>query len=887
MTVSDRIILREDVRGPATRAAEGVEKLSEKLGELGNVKVDAKAAAKIERLAKSVDKAKEQAAEATRKASKLRESASKAEEEAQHAAENVAGARKKAEDKAGEATKKAMVLRESASKAEKEALEAAQHAAYLKASGLDAEKASLKAEQLGARAKRQSLAAERAETTAKKLNAGLDQAQINAERQALKLSNKASKQKDAADRAESVARKRGKAAESALKASEDAKGKIVEQSVKRAAKAKKEAEREEARKNKPSKMLKELEDQIKNFDPHHEKRAATLEAQLARMKKQARSGVDTGEELGVLALLQKEWMPKLSKMGSKAGRNIALAAAAVAIAAASVKLTSAAGHAAYDFGVAAVRAQAFREDSVRALQTIRRTKGDAGRIYDMAVHTADFIGQDRQETLGQFVTLLNQFGDEKMVDRIIRSVADLKTAAPNVNSDAIVRAMGKIKATGYLQGDELNMLTEAGVAAEKVYENLAKRLGKTTDEIKTMQGARKLSADDTNESILAVMNETASRKPPGQAAHEKSLEDISGLVDRLHAMPGNMLGELEVTPGMKAYKDFMRGTVETLDPAGDHWKRAKAVLSDVSGSIFASIFRSRDPADIIEGVISKIETAGPIISHLFSGFSTGFHVVTTIFDRMDKGFGSLKKALGMPDIHWIEMVARGIGVIAGGIGLVVGLVGVLGGAVVSLAGDIVGVGLAAVGGYEAAIEYLYDLLGGTDFDADGIAIGTALVDGVVSGVKSGALAVATAVKALAAGTIGAGETAFGIASPSKPFTEIGAYVAKGAEVGITGGAGRVIQSAERMALMATEAANDRLTLEKLGVVLGGARAGGKSGGTAKVAQDEQGAARGRGGTVINIGTINITVQGGGTEKDGEAIARVLWDELRRIAEEEG
>jgi tape measure domain-containing protein len=805
MTVSEKIVLREDVARPADRAASSVERLAGALGGLGQVHVDSGAAAKIERTARAASKAEERAKEAAGKAAALREKATAAEEKAQKASER---------------------------------------AAKLRADGIEAGKADVIAQRAAATASRRKAAALRAEE-------GATKRQATAEKQRARASMTQRAAEHAAEKA--------------------------------AAKARKDAAREEARKKhglspKVSKGEARLHEAIQRFNPAQHRREALLERHLRDLRRKARAGIDEGGSA-------ESGGGGLQALAGKGGS----AAAAAALAAVAATVAAAAGRMALDFGEAAIDAAAFREDATRALETLLKSRRAADRALQSAITTADYIGQGRQETLGQFVSLIGKGFDPVLVDRIVRSIADLGTVNPEANVDAIVRAMGKIKAQGYLQGDELTMLTEAGLSAEKVYEQLARKLGKTSAEIRRMQGAGKLDAASTIEAILGAINEQAGGRAPGLAARAKSLEDITGLLGRLRALPGNLLMDLDVTPGMQNFKGFVGGVLESLDPAGPRWRRITAVLGKLLNTLFSGIFDGPDPGKIIDGILAKVEQAEPLISAAISGFKTGFGVVLRVFEKVGEmtgggPFAKVMELLGLDDVPWIELVARGIGLIAGALGLVVALIGVASAIWIGFVGTVWGALLSAVGALEWFAESIWSLLSTDSMLSEGTSLGGAIVDGLVAGLKNGALAVANAAKVLAGDAVSSTRSALGIASPSRVFAGIGGDVASGAEVGIAGGAGRVIRAAEAMALGAARAANDNVLAPRAaGVVPGSAASPLGAGLRSGIASTRASAA----GLVLQFGpgSVQITVQGGGTEADGAAVARGLWQEFRRIAEE--
>ncbi|MDI1445779.1 tape measure protein [Polyangium sp. 6x1] len=872
MTVAEKIALREDVSAPAARAAAGVERLAGALGELGSANIDAGAAAKIERISRKAADAQDRATAAAKRAALIRESASKAEDNARIASERAATATRDAGERAAEAAKKAARIREDANKAAAKAAETAENAARLREAGVRASKADREAARTAAKAARLRIAAEKAEEIARKRAGAVARAQSVAERQAEKAAEKAAKQRGAAERAESTAKKRASIAERARSDAARAQSKAEAGAVKAAEKAKKRAEKEEKRRAKGlagevTKAEARLWESIQKFNPAQERREAMLERQLRRMKESARAGIDQQPD--------DEGGWGTFKRGIKAAALVEIGS----------QVASAGGRAAFGFAKAAIDAAAFREDATGALRNILKTGDAADRAMRTAMATADFIGQGRRETLSQYVNLLGQRFSAERVDQIVRSMADLGTVNPEANVDGILRAIGKIKAQGKLQGDELMMLAEAGLSVELVYKHLARILGKTVDEVKKMQPAGKLEADPTTQAILDAVKEMSGGRAAGLAAREKSIANMSGLMARIQAIPGNLLGDLEVTPGMRAYKDFLGGIVDSLDPSGPRWQRIKGVLGRVVNSAFGSMFGGKDPGALVDRIITKLETAAPIISAAMSGFSTGFSGAIRVFDQLDKfagdgPLGSIAKVLGIDKVPWIELVARGVGLIAGVAGVALATIGAVAVAWVGFTTTVYGGILATYGAIAEVAEAVYAFFSGETLAAKGSGLGVAIVDGMVGGIKGGAARVTEAIAALAGGTIITARKTLRIGSPSREFMAIGGYLSEGAAIGITGGAARVIRAAESMAMATTRAANDNMA----GTGAAVAPTGRTSPARAHVAGS---LARGAGGGFFNYGTIeiNVTVQGDGGKGDAEEIARGVWAELQRLAEE--
>lgn len=390
------------------------------------------------------------------------------------------------------------------------------------------------------------------------------------------------------------------------------------------------------------------------------------------------------------------------------------------------------------FGKSVVQAQLFKQDTMTALRTLLKSDAAAQDAFKFAAKTADFIGQSRTETLAQFTTLLGQGFSVQGADEIVRAMADLTTFNPAANLDSIVNAIGKIKATGRLQGDELNMLNEAGLSTDLVYKQLAKTLGKNTDEIKKMQTAGKLSADVTIKAILAAINEQAGGGAAGAAAAAKAVQNTSGLLKRLQAVPSNLFMAMEVTPGMKALNAFLAGIVGYFSLSSESGQRVVAVLEKVFNSFAKGLFGDDalgDAKDGLDGVVElleKLEASGA-----FTALGTGLRWVANAVVGLIQLFAWLGSVF--------EYVALGFQ------------------------------------GVDAIFSSLESAVGG--LAGEMVTAGIALIDGLVQGILSGTQRVFDAVSQVAGGAIAQAKQILGIASPSKVFAEIGGFVSEGFAVG--------------------------------------------------------------------------------------------------------
>lgn len=183
-------------------------------------------------------------------------------------------------------------------------------------------------------------------------------------------------------------------------------------------------------------------------------------------------------------------------------------------------------------GQRVIELQSFKQATQFAFRQILGSSAAADDAWGRAQKIAESTGISIQEIAGSMNALLAQGMGIGEVEELTKRFADLKALNPAANIDGIARALMQIKATGKLQGDELMQLNEAGLASDKVYAQLEKRLGKTRDEILKMQAAGKISSQDAIEAIKAALRETTG-KEAGAVAAEMAEKTLGGAIGRL------------------------------------------------------------------------------------------------------------------------------------------------------------------------------------------------------------------------------------------------------------------------------------------------------------------------------------------------------------------
>ncbi len=266
-------------------------------------------------------------------------------------------------------------------------------------------------------------------------------------------------------------------------------------------------------------------------------------------------GVKLKEQKRVAAFQQGMAQQKLDRQAGLADLATGgLSSAAGAIAVAATAAAAAVGYLAYQFGQAAVQASAFGERSRLALTLLLDSAPRANAEFESMRREAQELGLGVQDTQLGFQKLLAAQFEVGKAKELIRMSADLQAvgASADQTKRAIV-AISQIKNTGYLQGDELNQLREAGVSTELVYKELARRLNKTVPEIIKMQEKRQLDSTNVIEAVLGAVRKKTNSEKAGDAGRKFAQTSLTGQANVLSASVENWFIDIgdKILPGLK------------------------------------------------------------------------------------------------------------------------------------------------------------------------------------------------------------------------------------------------------------------------------------------------------------------------------------------------
>ncbi len=337
------------------------------------------------------------------------------------------------------------------------------------------------------------------------------------------------------------------------------------------------------------------------------------------------------------------------------------------------------------FTMAAVEAGAFAERSRLALGLLTGDAALGAVEFDSMRKEAASLGLAVEDTQLNFQKLLAaQFSIGKSKE-LIRMGSDMQAIGASTEQvSRSILAISQIKNTGYLQGDELNQLREAGVSTELIYKSLGKSLNKTTAEIVQMQEKRQLKSEPVIEAILDAVRQKTGSSKAGDAGTKFAQTSLTGMANVMRGNAENFFIDVgdAMVPGLQRLMALV--------------KRAVGVVADDPKFAQLGEFMLAK----FEGFVSWVEGNWPQISTM----------LTTGLDAFKFG---LETAFEMVDMSTIKgkvfMGAMGLLAVTLGIVALAGFVMML-----PLYALIAVIGLVAYGIYKA-VAWIADVISSLSF----------------------------------------------------------------------------------------------------------------------------------------------------------------------------
>lgn len=324
-----------------------------------------------------------------------------------------------------------------------------------------------------------------------------------------------------------------------------------------------------------------------------------------------------------------------------------------------------------ELGVAGARfatdAIAFKEQTLTALRVMTGTEQSAQRIFGQALEFAKKTPFDTRDVLSGFTQLLGAGFKENEVATVFASIGDAAAASGFDQQviDRMVVAFAQIKAKGRLMGQEMLQVNEAlgraGVGTTAIYDQMAKKLGKTRAEVMKMQEAGKIDSDTAIFSIIKAL-EQKSGGAVGNLMAEQS-KTLTGLLSTLKSAPGDFFMSLDLAqlPGFDALKGFVFNLVKVFDSGSRAGKRLQEVAGKLYNTVMVGLFGDIGSASglgkmeaIVMRVTDAVEKSLPAVRNflaLLKGFGTGLGAgLMKSMDRM-ANLSSVGDALNPKDLE--------------------------------------------------------------------------------------------------------------------------------------------------------------------------------------------------------------------------------------------
>lgn len=308
--------------------------------------------------------------------------------------------------------------------------------------------------------------------------------------------------------------------------------------------------------------------------------------------------------------------------------------------------------------VATIKMVDFGQKSRAAFSMMLGGEDEGARAFDQSRKLAVALGMQIEDVAGSYQRFLSMGFDQAESQELIKMGADM-TALGNSTEKvrSVLDAMGKINATGTMQGDELMMLAEAGINIGSIYDKLGEKFGKTRAEIVKMKEAGKVSSRDAIDAIKATVLATTGQTEFGAARQNVIANTLGGGWDQLKAQVRDKmidvadLAEKPLVKMLAAIRKSMSG----------------ALGGNAGSTAVSGIGR------MVEWVAEKVEAAMPAIETFVGAFYEGMSSVlgpmSEIADGMSSSFGGdrteLIKKMGEA-LGQLAAVALSAGVVFGG-----------------------------------------------------------------------------------------------------------------------------------------------------------------------------------------------------------------------------
>jgi len=374
----------------------------------------------------------------------------------------------------------------------------------------------------------------------------------------------------------------------------------------------------------------------------------------------------------------------------------------------------------------------------------------------------------------------------------LQAMSETASVAGDAATKPIEKVIKKVEQLGKFQIKETD-LKGSGIKISEVYEELAQKMGKSTQQIALDIKSGKIAAEEGLDAITEVMHNKF-----GEAAGAKAL-GIGTQIEKAKENFVNLFKDVDTSP-------LKSGLHEIFSLLDGNTKTGKALKSVLTGAMTGLFKAAAATIPYVEAFLLGVGIAG-----------------LDVYIAMKPAIKAIEKALGFDgktttnSMKTASDAGRALGFVVGS--LVVGMAAIWAAGAFAFKGILIGVnavrsawpkmvaGVKSVytsikSGLSKAVDYVKGL------PADFTAAGDAMIDGLVQAIQNGASKVVSAVTGVMSGAVKAGKAAIGMASPAKRFGEMGDASIAGYTGAVSKGHDKIQASVKHVLSFSTKAAND-------------------------------------------------------------------------------
>jgi tape measure domain-containing protein len=414
----------------------------------------------------------------------------------------------------------------------------------------------------------------------------------------------------------------------------------------------------------------------------------------------------------------------------------------------------------------------FKEDSIAAFKAMTGSQAAAERIFMNAAAFASKTPFKESQVIEIAQSLMTRGFKENELEKLMMGVGDIGAMLGTEKMQSVIGALGKMRASGQLTGETMQMLADAGINVKLVYAALAKQLGKTDAQVKAMISAGQIKDQAGINATMDAIAKGISGGKLGGAMEEKS-RTLTGLLSTLEGVPENLMAHANMSGMLGPIKDFIKELTQTFIKDGkitDFGERVIHIFEAVGNTIgeIVKMASGDNLQNFLKGALNVLEPLIKAFLGFARGFGSGFlKAVTPIFES----FAKMSEEPGKIDAMVNGFVQLGIVM-----GYIIGLSIT---AAIAFAGFVEWV-VTGVGEILDAFGSLVDALNNLQLDE----IGMDLVQGLINGILSMLSPAGGAMQTLGDVLISSLEDRLQINSPSRVTFDIGSNTGAGLLNGI-------------------------------------------------------------------------------------------------------